>query len=65
MSCQAVINELPLPLAGANQDLDALAIGMVLEGQFDLVLRDEELTPAALGTRDRIVALLAQHGVKP
>lgn len=65
MSVQAVLDELPLPLppSGESRDLGALAIGMVLESEFGLILNDDELTPGELGTPGRVLALLARHGV--
>ena len=63
LSAHAVIDELPLPLSGDTGALDALVIGMVLEEEFNLVLTDAELAPERLCDRDRVVALLADHGV--
>lgn len=64
MTVDAVLNELRLPLTGEDASMRALSVAMVLESEFGVRLSDAELTPDALGDRQRITDLLARYGVR-
>lgn len=60
MDPEALIAELPLPLADGD-DLGVLAIAVAVEDAFDIVLADDEITHAALGTPEAVLALVRRH----
>lgn len=60
MDPEALIAELPLPLADGD-DLGVLAIAVAVEDAFDIVLADDEITHADLGTAKAVLALVRRH----
>ncbi|WP_156252171.1 hypothetical protein [Pseudactinotalea terrae] len=60
MDREALVAELPLPLAG-DDDLAVVAIAVAVEDAFDIVLNDDEITHARLGTSAGVLETLRRH----
>lgn len=50
------------PAAG-DPELRAVLAALLIEDAFDIILTDEEITPAALGDAESIKQVLSGHGV--
>lgn len=61
MDREALVAELPLPLAGGDDDLAVVAIAVAVEDTFDIVLNDDEITHARLGTSAGVLETLRRH----
>lgn len=55
-----VLDELPLPLGADADVLDALGIAVAVEDACGVVLPEDRITVADLGSREAITALLRQ-----
>lgn len=60
MDREALVAELPLPLAGGD-DLLVLAIAVAVEDAFDIVLDDDEISHARLGTPAAVLDTVRRH----
>ena len=60
MDRAARVAALRLPVANGD-DLDVLATAVAVEDAFDIVLTDDEITHATLGTADAVLETLRRH----
>lgn len=58
---EAVVDELPLPLPAVTAAAEAIGIAIALEEAFDIVLGDDEIDAAHLGTRAAVLRVLDHH----
>lgn len=57
---QARLAELPLPLGPGADVLDALAVAVAVEDAFGVVIPDDRITVADLGSPSAVESLLAR-----
>lgn len=65
MDREALVAELPLPVAGEEADLEVLAIAVAVEDAFEVVLADDEITRDELGSATAVLRLLERHLGRP
>lgn len=63
MDRERLLSELPLPIVEGEPDahLLAIAIAVAIEDAFDVVLTDDEIANACIGTRTGVLAVLDRH----
>lgn len=54
-----------LRVAGADPDLEAVGLAIVLEDVFGVMLSDDEIDLARLSDPDAVQDVLARHGSRP